>query len=103
MFCIQLLAHFLALLRRTTGEIGAQGHRRVAFRDLVHRILEIPPQIRGLFDGLLMHLGQRLSLPLQFHNLPLVVAADHRDATLQVLGQIAEVHVRFRRCRPGSR
>ena len=91
MLRIELLLHLLALLRGTAGEFRADGNRRVPFRDLIQRILQIPAQIPGLGGGTIARLDQRLALLFQIHELPLVIAAEHRDATLDVSRQIAEL------------
>ena len=99
MFRIEFLAHLLAFLVRTTGEIRANGDGRCPFRDLIHRILQILAQAPGLRDGPLVCLGQRLALPLQLHDLALVVAPHHRDAPLHVGREIGEVQVHLGNCR----
>ena len=95
MFRIELLAHFLTLLVRATGEIGADGDCRAAFRDLVHGVLHIPAELLHFRGRFLVSLGERLALLFQVHNLPLVVAAEHRDTALHVRRQIGELEVRL--------
>ena len=96
---VELPLHLLALLVCATGEIRPEGHRRAAFRDLVHRVLHILAQLPDLLDGSLVRLGQRLALLLQIHDLALVITAHHRDAALHIGGKVGERNVHLQRSR----
>ena len=93
---IDLLLLGLQFLVCATREVRADGHRRAAFRDAVHRIIEIPAQRLGLRGGLFVRLAERRALPLQIHDLPLVFAAHRRDTALHVQRHLVELEVNLR-------
>ena len=94
---IDLLLLRLEILVRAARDIGPDGDSRAALRDPVHRVLEIPAQPLALRERLLVRRGERLALTLEIHDLPLVVALEHRDQALHVHGQFAEPQIDIRR------
>ena len=96
---VNLLLLRFEFLVRAACEIRADGDGRASLGDPVHRLLQIPAQLLALRDRALVRLGERLALALEIHDLPLVVAAEHRHAALHVGGQFVELQIQLGRSR----
>src|SRR4029078_12869254 len=100
---VNLLLLRFEFLVRPAREIGPDGDRRAALRNPVYCVIEIPAQLLAFRERTLVRLGERLALTLEFRDLPLVVAPDHRDTTPHVHRQGAEIQFKLGRSRLGRR